>query len=198
VSKHWVTTDGILLGAVWRTSLPSRFGRDALCCDLILKSSNKHTSGKSSLRIRLINVHLDSLPINPSLRLHQLSIGASYLSAAGRGVITGDFNPVLPEDDDLVDAKDLTDAWAHLHPNEAGHTWGVNGDQSFPSNRFDKIAVFNLAPSHMGILQTNKLGFCGEDTSVDVTGSDLKVHFSNHFGLWCDVGWTEDRSQPAV
>jgi tyrosyl-DNA phosphodiesterase 2 len=198
VSKNWVTAHSIRLGAVWRTSLPSRFGRDALCCDLILNSSNKPTSGKSSLRIRLINVHLDSLPINPSLRPYQLSIGASYLSAAGRGIIAGDFNPVLPEDDDLVDTNDLTDAWIHLHPNEAGHTWGVYGDQSFSPTRLDKIAVFNLTPSRMGILQTSELGFCGENTSVDVTGSDSKAHFSDHFGLWCDVGWAEDRPQPVV
>ena len=192
VSKLWVATDGILLGAIWRISLPSRFGRDALCCDLILNSSSKHTSGKSSLRIRLINVHLDSLQINPSLRPHQLSIGASYLSAAGRGIIAGDFNPVLPEDDDLVRTNGLTDAWAHLHPNDPGHTWGVYGEQSFSPNRLDKVALFNLSPSGMGILQTTELGLCGEKTSVDVTESGSKPHFSDHFGLWCDVGWAED------
>jgi tyrosyl-DNA phosphodiesterase 2 len=196
VSKLWVATNGILLGAIWRISLPSRFGRDALCCDLILNSSSKHTSGRRSLRIRLINVHLDSLPINPSLRPHQLSIGASYLSAAGRGIIAGDFNPVLPEDDDLVRTNDLTDAWAHLHPNNPGHTWGVYGEQSFPPNRLDKVALFNLAPSGMGILQTSELGVCGEKTSVDVTKSVSKAHFSDHLGLWCDVGWAEDRPQP--
>jgi tyrosyl-DNA phosphodiesterase 2 len=198
VSKNWVTTHSIRLGAFWRTSLPSRFGRDALCCDLILNSSNKPTSGKSSLWIRLINVHLDSLPTNPSLRPHQLSIGASYLSAAGRGIIAGDFNPALPEDDDLVDANDLTDAWTHLHPNEAGHTWGVHGEQSFPPNRLDKVALFNLTTSGMGILRTSKLGFCDEKNLVDVTQSVSEAHFSDHLGLWCDVGWAGDRPQPAV
>jgi tyrosyl-DNA phosphodiesterase 2 len=196
VSKLWVATDGILLGAIWRCSLPSRFGRDALCCDLIFNSSSEHTSGRSSFRIRLINVHLDSLPINPSLRPHQLSICASYLSAAGRGIIAGDFNPVLPEDDDLVRTNNLSDAWAHLHPNDLGHTWGVYGEQSFPPNRLDKVALFNLSPSGMGILQTSELGFCSETTSVDVTGLGSKAHFSDHFGLWCDVGWAEDRPQP--
>jgi tyrosyl-DNA phosphodiesterase 2 len=155
VSKLWVATDGILLGAIWRISLPSHFGRDALCCDLVLNSSSKHTSGRSSLRIRLINVHLDSLPTNPSFRPHQISIGASYLSAAGRGIIAGDFNPVLPEDDDLVRTNDLTDAWTHVHPNDPGRTWGVYGEQSFPPNRLDKVALFNLSPSDMGILQTS-------------------------------------------
>ena len=181
-----------MLGAIWRVSLPSRFERDALCCDLILNPSSKHTSGRSSLRIRLVNVHLDSLPINPSLRPHQLSICASYLSAAGRGIIAGDFNPVLPEDDDLVSTNDLTDAWVRLRPNDLGHTWGVYGEQSFPPNRLDKVALFKLTPSGVGILQTSELEFCGEKTLTDVTGLGLKAHFSDHFGLWCDVGWAED------
>ncbi|RYN44135.1 hypothetical protein AA0113_g4208 [Alternaria arborescens] len=193
VSKLWVATDGIVLGAIWRVSLPSRFERDALCCDLILNSSSKHTSGRSSLPIRLVNVHLDSLPINPSLRPHQLSICASYLSAAGRGIIAGDSNPVLPEDNDLVRTNDLTDAWVRLRPNDLGHTWGVYGEQSFPPNRLDKVALFNLTPSGVGILQTSELEFCGEKTLTDVTGLGLKAHFSDHFGLWCDVGWAEDR-----
>jgi tyrosyl-DNA phosphodiesterase 2 len=196
VSKLWVATDGILLGATWRVSLPIRFGRDALCCDFILNSSSKHTSrDRSSLRIRLVNVHLDSLPINPSLRPHQLSIGASYLGAAGRGIIAGDFNTVLSEDDDLIRTNDLTDAWEHLHPNDPGHTWGVYGDQSFPPNRLDKVALFNLTTSGMGILRTSELRLCGERISVDVKKSEPKAHFSDHFGLWCDVKWAENRPQ---
>jgi tyrosyl-DNA phosphodiesterase 2 len=193
VSKLWLATNDSLLGAIWRISLPSRFGRDALCCNLITNFSSKHTSGRCSFRIRLTNVHLDSLPINPSLRPHQISIGASYLRAAGRGIIAGDFNPVLPEDDDLVRANDLTDAWTHLHPNDSGHTWGVHGEQTFPPDRLDKFVLFNLRPSSMGILQTSELEFCDEDTAHDAKTSAPKAHFSDHFGLWCEVGWTEDQ-----
>jgi hypothetical protein len=54
VSKLWIATNSILLGAIWRISLPRRFGRDALCCDLIPNSSSKHTSGRSSLRIQIL------------------------------------------------------------------------------------------------------------------------------------------------
>jgi tyrosyl-DNA phosphodiesterase 2 len=198
VSKLWVATSVISLDAIWRVSLPSCFARDALCCDLVLNSSSKHTSGRSSLRIRLINVHLNSLPINPSLRPHQISIGASYLSAAGRGIIAGDFNSVFPEDDDLVRANNLTDAWAHLHANDTDHTWGVYGEQSFPPNRLDKVALLNLTTLGMGILRTSKLGFCDEKNLVDVTQSVSEARFSDHFGLWCDIGWAEDRPQPAV
>ncbi|KAH6639889.1 Endonuclease/exonuclease/phosphatase [Boeremia exigua] len=192
MSKLWVAKENILLGAIWRIPLPSRFGRDALCCDVVLNSSTKQT-GRQPLRIRLINVHLDSLPINPSLRPQQLSISASYLSAAGRGIIAGDFNPVLPEDADLVRAIGLTDAWTHLHPDDPGHTWGVYGEHSFPPNRLDKVALFNLTTSSMGILQTRELEFCGEQTAIDGMRSGSRAHFSDHFGLWCDVGWAEDR-----
>jgi tyrosyl-DNA phosphodiesterase 2 len=122
VPKLWAATDNVLLGTIWRISLPSRFGRDTLCCDLILNSSSKHTSGRSSFRIRLLNVHLDSMPINPSFRPPQISIDASYLCAVGQGIIAGDFNPVLPEDNDLVRTNDLTDAWVHLRRNDPGHT----------------------------------------------------------------------------
>ena len=196
VSKSWVVTDGIQLGAIWRVALPSRFGRDALCCDLILNSSSKQTSGKEPTRVRLINVHLDSLPINPSMRPRQVSICASYLRAAGRGVIAGDFNCILPEDDDLVSNNDLVDAWEVLHPNDSGHTWGMYGEQSFPPNRLDKVALFNLNPSAMRILQTSEVRSCGGETSADGAESGSNAHFSDHLGLWCKISWAEDRPRP--
>ncbi|KAI4605612.1 hypothetical protein J4E83_010504 [Alternaria metachromatica] len=193
VSRLWVITDGIQLGTIWRVAFPSRFGRDALCCDLILNSSSKQTSGKEPTRVRLINVHLDSLPINPSMRPRQVFICASYLGAAGRGIIAGDFNCILPEDDDLVSNNGLADAWAELHPNDSGHTWGVYGEQSFPPNRLDKVALLNLHPSAMRILQTSEVRSCGGEMSADAAESGSGAHFSDHLGLWCDVGWAEDR-----
>jgi tyrosyl-DNA phosphodiesterase 2 len=135
------------------------------------------------------------MPINPSLRPHQVSVGALYLRAAGHGIIAGDFNCVLPEDDDLVRTNGLTDAWEELHPDDPGHTWGIYGEQSFAPNRLDKVALLNLNPSAMSILQTSELGICGGEISVDVAGSGSKAHFSDHLGLWCDVGWAEDRAQ---
>ncbi|KAI4714366.1 hypothetical protein J4E89_000045 [Alternaria sp. Ai002NY15] len=196
VSKPWIVTDGIQLGAIWRVALPSRFGRDALCCDLNFNSSSKQTSEKKPTRVRLINVHLDSLPINPSMRPRQVSSCASYLRAAGRGIIAGDFNSILPEDDDLVSNNGLADAWAELHPNDSGHTWGVYGEQSFPPNRLDKVALFNLNPSAMRILQTSEMESYGAETSADVAERGSNAHFSDHLGLWCDISWAEDRPRP--
>jgi tyrosyl-DNA phosphodiesterase 2 len=119
---------------------------------------------------------------------------ATYLSAAGRKIIAGDFDPVLSEDDDLVHTNDFMDVWAHLYPNAPGHTWGVHGEQSFSPNRLDKVALLNLVPFCMGVLQTSRFGFCDEDTSVDVIQRCSTVHFSGHFGVKCDVECAEDLS----
>ncbi|KAG6363354.1 hypothetical protein INS49_008451 [Diaporthe citri] len=69
---------------VWRIKYPSRFKRDALCCDIFW--------GRET-RIRLVNVHLDSLPIQPNQRPRQAAIAASILRTAGVGcgVIAGDW-----------------------------------------------------------------------------------------------------------
>ena len=107
---------------------------------------------KSPTHFRLINIYLNSLPINPSFRLRQISIVTSYLRAADRGLIAGDFNAVLSEDERLISDNDLLDAWAELHPSEPGYTWGVDGRTPFPASRLDKVALDNLTPSSMWIL----------------------------------------------
>ncbi|POR38688.1 Uncharacterized protein TPAR_01111 [Tolypocladium paradoxum] len=137
------------LGAVWRVRYPSRFGRDALCCDVFLPISTSPstaatTAATTAARIRLVNVHLDSLPIQPSQRPEQLSIVASLLRSSCRGLAAGDFNPVLPEDETLVRDNGLVDAWTELHPENPGFTWGIDGKQSFPPNRLDKVALLGL------------------------------------------------------
>lgn len=49
------------IGRIWRVPYPSRFGRDALCCDTFISSFEEPSS---ATRIRLVNVRLDSLPPN--------------------------------------------------------------------------------------------------------------------------------------
>ena len=124
------------------------------------------------MRIRLINVHIDSLPINPSLQPSQLALCTEYLRAAGCGIVAGDFNPVLPEDEDLVDNNGLTGAWALLKPKDPGYTWGVDGAQAFPPNRMDKIVLLDLTPEAVSVLETS-----------EVEGLASKAHFSDHFCL---------------
>lgn len=88
---------------LWRVKYPSRFKRDALCCDIFWGTET---------RVRLINVHLDSLPIQPNQRPRQVVIAANLLRTAGmgRGVIAGDWNPVSEEDTALVERNRLVDA----------------------------------------------------------------------------------------
>ena len=103
--------------------LLGRVGRVAPSVD-ILASTTMGTF------LRLINVHLDSLPDFWRNRVRQMDVLTSCLHEPGcvHGIITGDFNAVGPEDEKLVDKrKGLLDAWDELGgttgPN--GHTWGV-------------------------------------------------------------------------
>ncbi|KAF7628618.1 hypothetical protein AFLA_003969 [Aspergillus flavus NRRL3357] len=93
------------LGPVWRVAYPSHFDRDALCCDIFVSFGRE----RSPTRVRLVNVHLDSLPIKPSHRPRQISIISSFLRSAGCGLVAGDFNPVLEEDATLLESNGLTD-----------------------------------------------------------------------------------------
>ncbi|KAF1839717.1 hypothetical protein BDW02DRAFT_604322 [Decorospora gaudefroyi] len=190
IEEHWYASEADCSAfGKQKVPLPSRFDRDALCCDLLVNSSSGRT-----LRIRLINVHLDSLPINPSRRPQQFALVTAYLSVADRGLIAGDFNPVLPEDADLVSANELEDAWTSLHPPDPGFTWGVNGEHTFPPNRLDKVALVDLKPSNMRVMRTHEVDV---DSCTTQQGEGIlsksPPHFSDHFGVLCEVEWMEDR-----
>ncbi|EEU47561.1 uncharacterized protein NECHADRAFT_35874 [Fusarium vanettenii 77-13-4] len=163
------------LGPVWRVKFPSRFGRDALCSDIFVSSPTDNSSQIS--RLRLINVHLDSLALERSRRPEQLSIAAEMLRETGKGLIAGDFNPVLPEDNTLVAYNGLVDAWTKVHDSEPGFTWGVDGKQAFPPGRLDKIAILGLQPHeievmHPGVIEKEEFGVG-------------QVPWSDHSGLRC-------------
>lgn len=191
------------LGPVWRYKYPSRFGRDALCCDIFLPLPIQLPTGEADyVRARLVNVHLDSLPIQPSRRPRQLSIIASVIQSAKRGLVAGDFNPVLPEDATLIPENHLVDAWHELYPNEPGFTWGVDGQQPFPPGRLDKVAVVGLRPYHMEVMHPGVLDLALDNPRVNTTGedalnigdeagvvkqSDQTVPWSDHSGLRCSV-----------
>ncbi|CAG8397303.1 unnamed protein product [Penicillium salamii] len=113
------------LGPIWRLKYPSCFDRYALCCDIFIPSASDPelaSKASSTTRLRLINVHLDSLPIQPFYRPQQISIISSYLHATGCGVVAGDLNLVLEEDNSLVDKNNLADAWVALRSEDPGYT----------------------------------------------------------------------------
>ncbi|KAJ5513380.1 hypothetical protein N7463_002932 [Penicillium fimorum] len=148
-------TSRFALGPVWRVAFPSHFGRNVLFCDLFVPSP---TDASSTTRVRLANVHLDSLPIKPSHRPRQLSIVSSFLRSVGCGMVAGDFNPVLDEDAVLIESNGLTDAWLALRPEESGYTWGADGKQRFPPNRMDRIALLGLKARGIEILEARQVG----------------------------------------
>lgn len=88
---------------------------------------------------------LSALPIPPPPN-RQVSIISSFLRSAGSGLVASDLNPVLEEDATLLESNGLTDVWTILHPEDPGYTWGTAGEQSFPPNRMDKVAIVGLTP----------------------------------------------------
>ncbi|KAF5019664.1 hypothetical protein F66182_8314 [Fusarium sp. NRRL 66182] len=164
------------LGPLWRVKFPSRFGRDALCCDISISIplSMSDNSPKTS-QLRLVNVHLDSLALRPSKRPAQLSIVADILRRCGQGLVAGDFNAVLPEDDSLVQDNGLVDAWTELLHPEPGFTWGVDGKQKFPPGRLDKVAMLGLQAVDIQVLHPHT-----------IQGNDGRlIPWSDHCGLKC-------------
>jgi tyrosyl-DNA phosphodiesterase 2 len=167
-------------GPVWRVKYPSRFARNALCCDVFVP--RPVGSADDNVRLRLINVHLDSLPIQPSLRPQQISIAAAMLRSAGRGIVAGDFNPVLPADETLVEENGLVDAWLALRPDDPGFTWGVDGKEPFPPNRMDKVVSLGLRVQHVEILSP---GYINKSDHGDHGADGDTIAWSDHSGLRC-------------
>ncbi|GKZ25933.1 hypothetical protein AbraIFM66951_002457 [Aspergillus brasiliensis] len=158
LSKARFTTTAVI-GPIWRVKFPSHFARDALCCDIFVSSPKEPTP----TRIRLVNVHLDSLPIKPSHRPRQVSIVSSLLRDAGQGLVAGDFNPVLDEDNGLLEKSGLVDAWTSLKPEEPGFTWGVDGKQPFPPNRLDRIGILGLRSHDIKTLEPKPISGSSDD-----------------------------------
>lgn len=177
-----------LPGPIWRVSYPSYFDRDALFCDLFLPlPCGQEESISRTRRIRLANVHLDSLAFQPSCRPQQLRILASYLRTVGRGVVAGDFNPVLPEDGSLVEGNGLVDVWMVVRPREDGFTWGTDGKQRYPPRRMDKVVGLGVEGRWMRVLEAGRVrvgGLGGEDELME----GLCPLWSDHHGLVCCFG----------
>jgi tyrosyl-DNA phosphodiesterase 2 len=172
-------------GPVWRLSYPSYFKRDALCCDISVPSA----SAAPPSRVRLVNVHLDSLDFKPSCCPKQLEIVASYLRSADAGLAAGDFNPVLPEDEELVEKNDLVDAWEVLRPGEPGFTWGHKSKQRYPPKRMDKIAMLNLDAKEIDVLDPGYVSYeaaeKGHVVMLFSRRSKDALPCSDHSGLVC-------------
>ncbi|OIW23794.1 Endonuclease/Exonuclease/phosphatase family protein [Coniochaeta ligniaria NRRL 30616] len=171
------------LDSVWRIKYPSLFGRDGLCCDVFVPSCPSASSSEgpvsADMRVRLVNVHLDSRKTHQARR-RQVSVVSSFLRCVGRGVVAGDFNAVQAEDETLIEDCGLMDAWTGLHHEEPGFTWGVDGKQRHPQARLDKVATVGLSVKHIEVVHPGFVtvpGAAGEE--------ELTVPWSDHSGLIC-------------
>ncbi|KAH9019538.1 hypothetical protein EDB85DRAFT_2007713 [Lactarius pseudohatsudake] len=168
----------LMLGRVSRVTLPSKYGRDALCVDIIPPIA-------PGTVFRLINVHLDSLWDTLHYRAQQMKILADVLRepGCGGGIIAGDFNAISPEDDGLIDKNNLVDAWVALHgrADPDGVTWGVGvgrRDRLGPG-RLDKVATMGLKAEEMEILRPGPI-------EVPRPGEkSVEIPWSDHCGLRC-------------
>ncbi|KAH8997848.1 Endonuclease/exonuclease/phosphatase [Lactarius hatsudake] len=168
----------LMLGRVSRVTLPSKYGRDALCVDIMPPT----TPGTV---FRLINVHLDSLGDTLHFRAQQMEILADLLRepGCGGGLIAGDFNAISPEDDGLVDKNNLVDAWVALHgrANPDGATWGVGVERrdGLGPGRLDKVATMGLKAKEMEVLHPGPI-------EVPRPGENpVEIPWSDHCGLRC-------------
>ena len=156
------------VASVYRLPYHSHMGRDALCCDILIDGG---------IRMRAINVHLDSLNINPPLRPMQLSLCAEHLrSAGGVGFVAGDFNAISPRDGALAEEVGLVDAWRAAHPDRdesEGATWGVQVEETFPPGRLDRAAVLGLRPASVTVLPS---GWAGNTLCSDHCGLLVEMY----------------------
>jgi len=168
----------LMLGRVSRVALPSKYGRDALCVDIIPQTA-------PGTVFRLINVHLDSLWDTLHYRAQQMEILADVLSepGCGGGIIAGDFNAISPEDDGLVDKNKLADAWVALHGRAGpdGATWGVGVERrdGLGPGRLDKVAMMGSKAEEMEVLRPGPI-------EVPRPGEKpVEIPWSDHCGLRC-------------
>lgn len=175
----------LVLGTAQRIKYQSRYDRDALCCDIQLLGRGVYKDPASrTCCVRLVNVHLDSLASQPSYRPAQLATVASAVKApeVSAGLIAGDFNPVLPEDQTLVQANGLEDAWTMVHNTTHGDgaTWGVGskGGRHGP-RRMDKVAVLGLEVEAIDVVRP------GSVEAPQATGPRGSFPWSDHCGLRC-------------
>ncbi|KAI6153254.1 Endonuclease/exonuclease/phosphatase [Pisolithus tinctorius] len=167
-----------MLGRISRVTLPSKYGRDALCVEIIPPS----TPGTF---FRLINVHLDSLGDTLHYRAQQMEVLANTLREPGcsGGIIAGDFNAISPEDDGLVNKNKLVDAWVALHGRGEpdGATWGVGMERrdGLGPGRLDKVAMMGLKAKEMEVPHPGPI-------EVPRPGKKpLEIPWSDHCGLRC-------------
>ena len=153
-------------------------GRTSLCVKIRL---NYPAPSKESAIICVVNTHLESLPQGAIWRPHQLDMCSRFLRlrGVGGGVVAGDMNTIMPEDDGIEKEVGLRDAWRKGSA-DSGKTWGYQGqnEQKFPCARLDRI--FYLPSRGYKVDEPRRIG-----VGVKIKGSSSGETFwaSDHYGL---------------
>ncbi len=205
LSKAWFTSftarGNTPATPVTRFKFPSQYGRDALCTDVSLplpKSGPLLPEQQQTWqRLRLLNLHLDSLASTLHYRKEQMSIVGRILRRGNDeredgqrsiGLMAGDCNAISQEDQELIPKNGLIDAWSQLHGNDTakseGWTWRDGNEKrrdKLPLGRLDRVATTaGLEPIEMHIIHpgTIKVPRPGRE-------GDGEVRWSDHAGLNC-------------
>ncbi|CAH0043386.1 unnamed protein product [Clonostachys solani] len=193
LSKARFSSQGAIIGPVARFKLPSQYRRDALCTDVFLRpstaSSSTHIGIEEYCRLRLVNVHLDSLSSTLSYRKQQMACVSEILHESNSqtkqsniGLVAGDFNAVCQEDEELAMKNGLVDAWFQLYGADAAQPQ-VSTDQKskhfLGPRRLDRVAI--TGPLESMELQNLYPGTIPVPKPGEV--KDGEVKWSDHSGL---------------
>jgi tyrosyl-DNA phosphodiesterase 2 len=156
----------------------SYMGRNALVTDIMVGGAADHHAPRI---LRVINTHLESLPMGTPMRITQMGVIATLLKEAGilGGIACGDMNAIAPSDATLPEQNGLSDAWEYRRDGEEdGTTWGYQPVSRYPPGRLDKI------------LYTESDAFDVKDAQRIAVGLKMPggEWISDHYGLACHVG----------
>ncbi|KAF8246215.1 hypothetical protein K440DRAFT_632448 [Wilcoxina mikolae CBS 423.85] len=210
VREHFLISHTTAIGAYFTTTLVSRdlpvagvrrvpysssyMGRDVLLVDIPLSSGSV---------LRVGNTHLESLR-HPGviIRPRQLEEVVELLKAVEAGVVAGDMNAIMQEDERLPERVGLQDVWELQEgvDEEEGHTWGYQPPQrEYLPGRLDKV----LFTGSVDVLETGEVEEVGgigrrlrrvgvglkytlqrEEGEEDEAKSDW---VTDHYGLWVKI-----------
>ncbi|KAG5637161.1 hypothetical protein H0H81_005564 [Sphagnurus paluster] len=157
----------------------SNMERGAVVVDVKVTSPKAHNPKEMTLR--LINTHLESLPVGARMRQPQLAVLASLLRRRDEvrgGVIAGDMNAIDPSEHAIPSTLGLQDAWSFPADDESGHTWGDQPSCEYPPGRLDKILYVERKAYKIDSPKRIGVGL----RAIDARGVQLGWA-SDHYGL---------------
>jgi len=175
--------------------------RNALVTDVLLGGAEP-----GARVLRVINTHLESLPVGTPRRVVQLKAIAELLGQGKTepggvgGIVGGDMNAIAPSDATLPEQNGLLDAWEEKRRREGqgledkdedGMTWGYQPPCQYPPGRLDKILY--TESDAFEVRYVRKLGINERVSLPEGRGEWV----SDHYGLLCQVDGRQATSEEA-